>query len=60
MRHRLFDGKDDDVFLVTRDALKDLWCDGVFVGEQDDNDYYNSMTFEGKMVEDGQVPMSPR
>lgn len=59
MEHRLFDGKDDDVFLVTRDALKDLYYDGILVGTQDDR-LYGNVTFKGKMVEDGQVPMPPR
>lgn len=59
MEYRLFNGKDDDVFLVTRNALKDLYCDGIFVGIQDDR-LYSDVTFEGKMVEDGQAPMPPR
>lgn len=59
MEYRLFNGKDDDVFLVTRNALKDLYCDGIFVGIQDDR-HYSDVTFEGKMVEDGQAPMPPR
>lgn len=59
MEYRLFNGKDDDVFLVTRDVLKDLYYDGIFVGEQDDG-YYGRVTFEGKMMKDGQAPMPPR
>lgn len=59
MEHRLFGGKDDDVFLVTRDALKDLYCDGIFAGERDDGNH-GKVTFEGEVVEDGQAPMSPR
>ena len=55
----MFNGKDDDVFLVTRDVLKDLYYDGIFVGEQDDG-YYSRVTFEGKMMKDGQAPMPPR
>lgn len=59
MKHRLFEGRDDDLFLVTRDALKDLYWDGIFIDEQDYGGY-GRVTFEGKVVEDGQAPMPPR
>ena len=59
MKHRLFNGKDDDEFVVTRDALKDLYYDGIFAGEQDDGDY-GKVTFEGEVVEDGEASMPPR
>lgn len=53
LTHHLFAGTCQQHFLMTRGQLQDIYCDGVEDGRRDVNNY-ESVTFEGKEIEDDQ------